>query len=235
METLAASGVSSVTHQSNILNTAASAVFSHGRYLNLASQRDPFSQVAEQTVSIIFLSNPSPSFFYPDALQPPLLPPSVSGTIMKLVAAVTFLANMANAFAIPCQVPELEANDITSLVPEFGVVAGTDPDVLQAGSCSGFNGQSKIPIPCSCPPDRDEFISKLKEALIDGNVFGDPIAFSSDAADQSPDTNRERATACIILLQSFNGQKGDGCPGAAAPNFVSQQRSGVVSNAVAVG
>lgn len=154
---------------------------------------------------------------------------------MKLSVAATFLATMATVHAIPSPHLQHRAVDISDLVPEFGVVAGTDADVLQLGSCSGFNGQKTIPIPCTCPPDRQEFISKLQTALLAGNVFGDAITFSDDATDQSFETNRDRATACVILLQSFNGNKGDGCPGAAAPNFISQQITGVRSDRIAVG
>jgi len=154
---------------------------------------------------------------------------------MKLSVAATFLATIAAVDAIPSPHLRHLTTDISDLVPEFGVVAGTDANVLQQGSCSGFNGEKRIPIPCTCPPNREEFISKLKLALLAGNVFGDAISFSSDAADQSFETNRDRATACVILLQSFNGNKGDGCPGASAPNFISQQLTGVRSDDIAVG
>jgi hypothetical protein len=45
-----------------------------------------------------------------------------------------------------------------SLVPEFGVQAGTNPD--GTGNCDGItNAQGQVvKIPCSCPPDRDSFI-----------------------------------------------------------------------------
>ncbi|PVH68500.1 hypothetical protein DL98DRAFT_398525, partial [Cadophora sp. DSE1049] len=112
-----------------------------------------------------------------------------------------------------------------TLVPEFGVITGTDPNVLQVGSCTGFNGQF-VPIPCTCPPVRNQFIDALNNALILGNVEGEAITFSNDASDQSVATNKQRATACVILLQSFNGEKGSGCPVASAPNFKTQQDTG---------
>ncbi|KAG9233589.1 hypothetical protein BJ875DRAFT_378318 [Amylocarpus encephaloides] len=120
-----------------------------------------------------------------------------------------------------------------TLVPEFGVITGTDPDVLQRGSCSGFNGQL-VPIPCTCPPDRKQFINALNDALQAGNVEGEPIAFSNDAGDQSRVTNKQRATACVIVLQSFNGEKGNGCPVASAPNFKTQQDTGIRNDKVIV-
>jgi len=76
-----------------------------------------------------------------------------------------------------------------TLVPEFRVVKGSDPDVLQIGSCSGFNGQF-ILIPCTYPPDYNLFINALNNALEVGNVKGEPITFSNDASDQSGATNK---------------------------------------------
>ena len=45
-----------------------------------------------------------------------------------------------------------------SLVPEFGVTAGVNPD--GTGNCDGITGANGQPIliPCQCPPDRNTFI-----------------------------------------------------------------------------
>jgi hypothetical protein len=144
---------------------------------------------------------------------------------MNLIAIFALLTSV-EAYAYSGEVDE-------TLVPEFGVVRGTSPDVLQKGSCTGFNGKF-VPIPCSCPPDRDQFINALNNALAAGQVEGDPITFSNDISDQSEATNKQRATACIIVLQSFNGEKGDGCPAASAPNFKSQQDTGIWSEKIIV-
>jgi hypothetical protein len=137
---------------------------------------------------------------------------------MNLVAVFALLISV-NAYLYYREVDE-------TLVPEFGVVRGTDPDVLQIGSCSGFNRQF-VPIPCTCPPDHNLFINALNNALEVGNVKGEPITFSNDASDQSGATNKQRATACVIVLQSFNGEKGNRCPVASAPNFKTQQDTGI--------
>jgi len=121
------------------------------------------------------------------------------------------------------------------LVPQFGVVKGTNANAQQVGSCDGFNGQASVLIPCFCPPDRDVFLQRLGQAMADGNVLGEPIQFSNDATDQSEETNRLRATALVVVLQNFNGTKGVGCPAASAPNFLSQQRTGILSNKIFVG
>jgi hypothetical protein len=144
---------------------------------------------------------------------------------MNLVTVFALLIS-ANAYPYQGEVDE-------TLVPEFGVIRGTDPDVLQVGSCTGFNGQF-VPIPCTCPPDRNQFINALNNALEAGNVEGEPITFSNNASDQSVATNKQRATACVIVLQSFNGEKGNGCPVASAPNFKTQQDTGIWSNEIIV-
>lgn len=142
---------------------------------------------------------------------------------------IVIFALLVSVKAYPChgQVDE-------TLVPEFGVVRGTDPDVLQKDNCTGFNGQL-VPIPCTCPPDRNRFINALNNALEAGNVEGKPITFSNDASDQSEATNKQRATACVIVLQSFNGREGDGCPAASAPNFKTQQETGIRSDKIIIG
>ncbi len=131
-------------------------------------------------------------------------------TTMNLVVAFALLISV-NAYPYYGEVNE-------TLVPEFGVIRGSDPNVLQIGSYSGFNGQF-VPIPCTCPPDRNLFINALNNALKVGNVEGEPITFSNNASNESVATNKQRATACVIVLQSFNGEKGDRCPVASAPNF----------------
>jgi hypothetical protein len=129
---------------------------------------------------------------------------------MNLVAVFALLISV-NAYAHYREVDK-------TLVPEFRVVRGTDPDVLQISSCNRFNRQLVL-IPCACPPDRNLFINALNNALEVGKVKGELITFSNDVSDQSEATNKQRATACVIVLQSFNGKKGNRCLVASAPNF----------------
>ncbi len=117
-----------------------------------------------------------------------------------------------------------------TLVPQFGILKGAGANVRQEGSCDGFNGVNAVLIPCFCPPDLDVFLQHLSDAVVAGNVLGQPIQFSNDATDTSEDTNRARATAMIILLQNFNGTQGVGCPASSAPNFLSQQKTGIRSD-----
>jgi len=100
-----------------------------------------------------------------------------------------------------------------SLVPEFGIEAGQQPD--GAGNCVGNNG---VLIPCECPPDREEFIQLVQEAAAAGNSEGVPIDFPT--GDSNADA-RARIGASIVVLQNLNG-RGVGCP-AAATTFLQQQ------------
>jgi len=114
-----------------------------------------------------------------------------------------------------------------ALVPDFGVARGVNADAEQAGSCDGQNAAGdRVLIPCFCPPDRADFVYRLAAAVAAGAVLDQAIVFSNDAADTSEETVRARATAAIVLLQSFNGTKGVGCPAASAPTFLRVQRSG---------
>ncbi|EHA51289.1 hypothetical protein MGG_09742 [Pyricularia oryzae 70-15] len=116
------------------------------------------------------------------------------------------------------------------LVPSFGVIPNTNRDAQQPGSCDGFTGAEIVLIPCSCPPDRDLFLSRLRDAIAAGSFVDEPVSFSNDAADDSPATNRVRADAMLVVLQSISGVRGVGCPAASAPNFLEMQRSGVRIN-----
>ncbi|KAF2748688.1 hypothetical protein M011DRAFT_466467 [Sporormia fimetaria CBS 119925] len=100
-----------------------------------------------------------------------------------------------------------------SLVPEFGIEPGQQPD--GTGNCVGVNN---VLIPCSCPPDRQEFIQQVQAAAAAGNSEGVPISFPTGSS--SADA-RARIGASIIVLQNLNG-RGVGCP-AASTTFLQQQ------------
>lgn len=123
-----------------------------------------------------------------------------------------------------------------SLVPDFGVTAGTNANAKQEGSCDGFAAATNAVtlIPCDCPPARADFLQALDANVARGSVEGTPVVFSNDAADQSAETNAQRATALLVTLQNLRGA-GVGCPAASAPNFAVQQKTGAVSNKVFVG
>jgi hypothetical protein len=114
-----------------------------------------------------------------------------------------------------------------SLVPGFGVRRGVNAGAEQEGSCDGRNAAGdRVLIPCFCPPDRADFVYRLAAAVAAGRVLDQEISFSNDADDMSEETVRARATAAIVLLQSFNGTKGVGCPAASAPSFLKVQKNG---------
>jgi hypothetical protein len=111
------------------------------------------------------------------------------------------------------------------LVPAFGVTKGVP--VPGTADCQGEQGRA---IPCFCPPNPLDFLQKLDFAVNQNgsSVLGTPIRFNNDINDQSEATLKDRATACVIVLQNFNGSFGVGCPAASAPNFLNQQITGVL-------
>ena len=113
------------------------------------------------------------------------------------------------------------------LVPSFGVTKGIPVD--GTADCKGFNGTA---IPCFCPPNPLDFIQKLDFAVNQNgsNVLGTSIRFSNDINDTSEAAIKDRATACVVVLQNFNGSFGVGCPAASAPNFLGQQINGLLAN-----
>lgn len=104
-----------------------------------------------------------------------------------------------------------------TLIPHFSIVAG---------SGKGANG---VAIPTNCPPSRDEFIAKLTANVAAGKVLDIPITFNTDPKVKDANTQKTRATAMIVTLQSFTGKKGVGCPAAATPELSTQQKTGVQS------
>lgn len=123
-----------------------------------------------------------------------------------------------------------------ALVPDFGVVAGTNANAQQVGSCDGFAAatNAKVLIPCTCPPSRDSFLAALNMNVAAGSVQGTPVQFNNNAADQSAATNQQRGTAMLVTLQNLFGP-GKGCPAASAPNFAVLQKSGTFSQKTFVG
>ncbi|CZS93952.1 uncharacterized protein RAG0_03998 [Rhynchosporium agropyri] len=124
--------------------------------------------------------------------------------------------NLTSKKKLPANNNRNSENIDPSLIPIFSIKSGTGV---------GANG---VAIPNTCPPARGDFISKLSANIAAGNVLGTPILFNTDLKVQDIKTNKDRATAMIITLQSFSGVKGVGCPGASTPELISQQKTGVV-------
>ncbi|KAH8682783.1 hypothetical protein BGZ60DRAFT_398733 [Tricladium varicosporioides] len=136
-----------------------------------------------------------------------------------LTTSIFLFALSASALPAPTEsdlVARVTQIDPT-LVPNFSI---------KAGSGVGANG---VAIPKTCPPARADFISKLTTNVAAGNVLGTPIKFNTNPKVQDVQTNKDRATAMIITIQSFTGKKGVGCPGASVPELISQQKTGKVS------
>lgn len=135
---------------------------------------------------------------------------------MQFPVIVTLLGTFVPALTISIK----STDDIDpGLIPDFGLSAGQDPD--GNGNCAGADN---TPIPCFCPPDREEFVEKVNSAVAAGSFLGKPITFNIDPQAQSEKDKFNRATTCLIVLQSFNGTFGVGCPAVSAPNILRQQK-----------
>ncbi|KAI0761557.1 hypothetical protein BD413DRAFT_240144 [Trametes elegans] len=110
--------------------------------------------------------------------------------------------------------PLLRRDVNASLVPEFGVQSGVNPD--GTGNCDGINGPDGKPIliPCACPPNRDEFIQLLNENVNAGFVVNNPSVGISFPEDGSQASQLARLNAATVTLQNIHGP-GKGCPQAA--------------------
>lgn len=118
------------------------------------------------------------------------------------------------AQAPPAPAPPPAGGVDPALVPEFGITAGTNP--TGTGDCDGANGPNgqAIKVPCSCPPDRNEFIQLLSQNVAAGSVINNPSVGISFPTDNSKESRRTRLQAATVTLQNLRGP-GVGCPNAA--------------------
>lgn len=102
-----------------------------------------------------------------------------------------------------------------SLVPEFGIVAGTNP--TGTGDCDGVNG---IKIPCTCPPDRDTFINSLSANVAAGHDVNNTVVAAPFPTDDSTASQITRLQTSVTTLQNLFAA-GVGCP-ASSTTFLAQ-------------
>lgn len=133
---------------------------------------------------------------------------------MKFTTAlIATSALLASVSAIPVR----RAID-PNLVPQFGHQRGLNP--TGTGDCDGIPGKPKIP--CSCPPDRDEFIRQLDANAAAGRAVKNPSVTLSFPTGNSKEDQLARISAALITLQNLNGP-GVGCP-AVSTTFLQQQQ-----------
>ncbi|KAG7088782.1 hypothetical protein E1B28_012748 [Marasmius oreades] len=106
-----------------------------------------------------------------------------------------------------------------NLVPQFGLQAGLNP--TGTGDCDGIPGGPKIP--CSCPPDRAEFIRQLNANVNAGHAVNNPSVAVQFPTSNSKEDQIARIQASLVTLQNLKGP-GVGCP-AASTTFVKQQQA----------
>jgi len=117
----------------------------------------------------------------------------------------------------------LSLSQIDALTPQFGVVAGTNPD--GHGNCDGVDGANGQPIliPCSCPPPRDQFIQSLAADISAGHAVNNTVVSVSFPTDDSTASQLARINAATVALQNLFGP-GVGCP-ASSTTFVAQGKA----------
>ncbi|KAI0642872.1 hypothetical protein C8Q79DRAFT_192664 [Trametes meyenii] len=115
-----------------------------------------------------------------------------------LVAA----AAAASVFSAPLQARGVDPG----LVPDFGVQQGAGPDGF--GNCLGLNN---VKIPCSCPPNRQDFINSLNANVAAGHAINNPGVAVSFPTGGSKGEQQARIAALLVTLQNLHGP-GVGCP-----------------------
>ncbi|KAF4617859.1 hypothetical protein D9613_005720 [Agrocybe pediades] len=101
-----------------------------------------------------------------------------------------------------------------NLVPQFGIQAGVNP--TGTGDCDGVKNAAGVvvKIPCSCPPNRDDFIASLNANVAAGHAVNNPGIAVSFPTDNSQASQLARLNAATVTLQNLRGP-GVGCPSAA--------------------
>ncbi|KAL1756079.1 hypothetical protein FB107DRAFT_212147 [Schizophyllum commune] len=137
---------------------------------------------------------------------------------MKLLSLTLLAAALSTALARPVR------RDVDpSLVPDFGVTAGTNP--TGTGDCDGIAGADGNPvkIPCDCPPDKDTFLKSLNANVAAGKAVNNPSVAVTFPEDDSTESQLARIQASLLTLQNLNGP-GKGCP-AASTTLLAQQKA----------
>ncbi|KAL1677239.1 hypothetical protein EV122DRAFT_291278 [Schizophyllum commune] len=137
---------------------------------------------------------------------------------MKLLSLTLLATALSTALARPVR------RDVDpSLVPDFGVTAGTNP--TGTGDCDGIAGADGNPvkIPCDCPPDKDTFLQSLNANVAAGKAVNNPSVAVTFPEDDSTESQLARIQASLVTLQNLNGP-GKGCP-AASTTLLAQQKA----------
>jgi len=98
-----------------------------------------------------------------------------------------------------------------ALIPQFGHAAGLNP--TGTGDCDGVKNAAGVvvKVPCSCPPDRDQFVKALNDNVRAGHAVNNPAVTVSFPTDNSQGSQLARIHTAIVTLQNLRGP-GQGCP-----------------------
>lgn len=186
--------------------------------LSFPTDSSQASQVARIQAAIVTLQNLNgPGVGCPAASTTfsAQLAAAQAGTASPPAAAAPAPAPAAAPAPAPAAAADSSSLVPASLIPAFGVTAGTSPD--GTGNCVGING---ILIPCSCPPDLATFTADLNANVAAGHAVNNPSVALSFPTGSSASDAATRIEAAIITLQNLNGP-GVGCP-AASTTFSAQ-------------
>jgi len=136
---------------------------------------------------------------------------------MKFATFVLFAVTTGAAvWSVPVQKRGVDP----SLVNPFNVQAGI-PFGDGSADCKGFNDAR---IPCQCPPNFDDFVNAVSDAVSHGFVPENPTVLTpSFPTDDSKDSQNTRLHVCSVVLQNLSGA-GKGCP-IVSTNYSQQQQA----------
>jgi hypothetical protein len=133
---------------------------------------------------------------------------------MKFIYSVLALsAVVSSVSAAPVLIRRsLTKRDVDpSLIPQFDHAAGLNP--TGTGDCDGVTNAAGVvvKVPCSCPPDRNQFIQALNANVAAGHAVNNPAVTVSFPTDESQASQLARIHTSIVTLQNLRGP-GQGCP-----------------------
>jgi len=132
--------------------------------------------------------------------------------IYSILALSAVISSVSGAPVLVRRSLELEKRDVDpNLIPPFDHAAGLNP--TGTGDCDGVPNAAGVPIkiPCSCPPDRNQFIDALNANVAAGHAVNNPSVSVSFPTDNSQASQLARIHTAIVTMQNLNGP-GVGCP-----------------------
>jgi len=145
-------------------------------------------------------------------------------TTSPTLPSPTSLQSQASPTPTPSPSSDLSSGGVDpNLVPPFGHLAGLNP--TGSGDCDGTPNAAGQPIkvPCTCPPNRSDFIKALSANVAAGHAVHNTVVSVTFPTGDDKASKLARINAALDTLQNLNGP-GVGCP-ASSTTFVAQQQA----------